>query len=489
MADLSDEGLDRVARGAAWNPKPLRKDVTAFDYPVERLPGVIGKAVREVADCMQAPMALVAASALSAVSAAVQTQFSVRRNRILHGPASLYFLTVADSGQRKSSVDNLFIKPIRDWEAAQRQREKELLAEYEEEIAAWEKMDGSERDDRPEKPEPTPKMLRGDDTSEALVSHLTKYPIAAVICAEAGVIFGGHSMKTEQVKRNLGLLNQLWDGGPVVEGRVGRGEVYIESARVTMGLMVQPIVLDSFFQKTDGLSKGIGFNARFLFSHPVSTIGSRFYKEPEDMPALDAFHRKVTTLLQMTAAKDELGRLITHGIKFDAEAQDAWIRFHDEVEEYLGGDREYSTIKDVASKAAENAARLACCLHVFTKYGGVMGDIDRSAMDAACSLMRWYLDEAVDFGRKAEMTEELRNAEKLEIWLVEKHKEAIRQKRETTITVNIIRQKGPNALRGGKRIDDALELLADHGRVRVQKAEGSKSRYVTLAPSVVFEYS
>jgi putative DNA primase/helicase len=489
MADMSNDGLDGVARGATCNPKPLRKEVRPLNYPLDHLPGVIGDAVREVADCMQAPVALVAASALSAVSAAVQTQFSVRRNHVLHGPASLYFLTVADSGERKSSVDNLFIKPIKDWEAAQRQCEKDLLAEYEEEVAAWEKTDARERGDKPERPEPTPKMWRGDDTSEALVSHLTKYPIAAVICAEAGVIFGGHSMKSEQVTRNLGLLNQLWDGGPVVEGRVGRGETYIESVRVTMGLMVQPAVLDSFFEKTGGLARGIGFFARFLFSHPQSTMGLRYYKEPQHMPALDAFQRQITTLLQVSAAKDELGRLVSDGVKFDDEAQDAWIRFYNEVEEKLGYDDEYSIVKDVANKAAENAGRLACCLHVFTSYGGTIGKIDLSAMDAACWLMRWYLEEAVQFGRQAEMTEELRNAEKLEAWLVEKHKEAIRQKRVAAVTVNTIRQKGPSALRGGKRVDDALELLKDHGRVRVQKAEGSKSLYVTVAPSVVFEYS
>ncbi|WP_081976325.1 DUF3987 domain-containing protein [Novosphingobium pentaromativorans] len=326
-------------------------------------------------------------------------------------------------------------------------------------------------------------------SAEALVSHLTKYPIAAFISSEAGVIFGGHSMKAESVKRNLGLLNQLWDGGPVNEGRVGRGETYIESVRVTMGLMVQPSVLDSFFQKTEGLARGIGFFARFLFSHPESTQGLRFYKEPEAMPSLDEFQRRVTSLLQLHALKDDLGRLVTHPVGLDAGAQKAWICFHDEVEEFIGGDREYSTIKDVASKAAENAARLACCLHVFTKYGGPFGDIEHSTMDSACSLMRWYLDEAVRFGRKSEMTEDLRNAELLEGWLVEKHKEAIRQKRETLITVNTIRQKGPNALRGGKRIDDALSLLQDHGRLRVTQSPGSKTRFVTVAPPVIIEWS
>ena len=132
-------------------------------------------------------------------------------------------------------------------------------------------------------------MLRGDDTPEALVRHLASYPIAAVISAEAGVIFGSHAMNADNVQRNLGQANQLWDGGPIVEGRIGRGEVNIENAHVTMGLMVQPTVLQNFVAKTNGLARGIGYFARFLFCHPETTQGTRFYKKAGPMHGLDAF--------------------------------------------------------------------------------------------------------------------------------------------------------------------------------------------------------
>ncbi len=105
MADLSDEGSAEAVRSAPWHPKPLRRDERPDDYPVGRLPGIIGDAVREIADYVQAPVALVAGSALSVVSAAVQTQFTVCRDEHMRGPASLYFLTVAESGERKSTVD------------------------------------------------------------------------------------------------------------------------------------------------------------------------------------------------------------------------------------------------------------------------------------------------------------------------------------------------------------------------------------------------
>ena len=203
------------------------------------------------------------------------------------------------------------------------------------------------------------------------------------------------------------------------------------------------------------------------------------------MPALEQFRAQIASLLQMPATQDEFGRLNTHYIEFDEEAHNTWVMFYDEVEEKIGGDQEYSTIKDVASKAAENAARIACCLHVFTKPG--ISLISRSIMAAACSLMRWYLDEAVRFGQDAQVTEELNNAELLEGWLVEHFKQARWAKQAWDMRVNMIRQKGPNALRGGKRIDDALELLRDHGRVRIIQLSGSKSKQVLIAPKVIEE--
>lgn len=486
MADLSDDGLDdELLKRGSWKPKPIRQNDRPNEYPAHRLPGFIGQAVREVAENSQAPVALVAASALSAVSAAVQTHFSVSRNDTLVGPASLFFLTVAESGERKTSVDEQFARPIRDWEARQRQEAKRLEAEYQKEWESWSRQEGA-NGAPPERPAPTPKMLRGDDTSEALLQHLSQYPIAAILSNEAGIIFGSHAMKAEQAQRNMAQANTLWDGGPLIEGRIGRGETNIESVRLTMGLMIQPRAMQDFLSKDAGMARGVGFLARFLLSHPPTTQGTRFYKEPSATPGLAAFHQRVTLLLQEPAATDELGRLITTHIKFDESAQTTWIQFYDEVEDYLGGDSIYSSIRDVASKAAENAARLACCLHVFTM--AEMRPIDRNTMAAACALMRWYLNEAVRFGRKAEATEEVCNAELLEAWLVQKWKEAKWAKQEWVMTVNTIRQKGPNALRGGKRVDDALELLRDHERLRILPIQGSKSKRVTVAPQVIEEY-
>ena len=104
MVALNPEAIEDFMRnGVAWNPQPLRRELKPDEYPVAYLPPVIADAAREVEGYMQAPMAMVAACALSVVSAAVQARFSVQRDAVLQGPASLYLMTVAASGERKTS--------------------------------------------------------------------------------------------------------------------------------------------------------------------------------------------------------------------------------------------------------------------------------------------------------------------------------------------------------------------------------------------------
>lgn len=503
---------DLPAEDQLPKPRPLFQAHVPAPYPLEALPPLIRDAVQEVAGFVQAPVALVAASALAAVSTAVQTRHSVRRDAALSGPATLYLLTVAESGERKSTIDKLFTGPIRDWEAQQRKLYRERRAKYEADLEDWERRGeelkrnieggflaaqlGTEFDPRvahglakPEEPRKV-RILRGDDTPEALAMALEHYPVASIISAEAGTIFGSHGMKADAVMSNLAQANTMWDGGSIQRGRVSSGELHVEGMRVTMGLQVQPAVLDAFIQKTGGLAKGIGYFARFLFSRPVSTQGSRLYvKAPEHQPARAAFCNRMTTLLAFEAVFDEHGVLAPEYLGFDADAQRVWVNFHDEVEEQLRSDEAYSGIKDVASKAADNAARLACCLHVFAGEAGAA--IGRDSMIGACALMTWYLDEAVSFACSADAAPELADAQLLEDWLVREVTTRCKAGSSPVVAVNEVRRKGPNRLRQAKskRLDDALEVLQEHHRVLVTRRHGSKGLDITLRAEVCREHS
>lgn len=102
------------------------------EFPLSALPPLIRDAVIEAQQITQAPLGLVAASALGAVSLVCQNLIDVCRLNTLRGPVSLFFLTLAESGERKTAVDKLLMKPLY-------QQEMQLYSRYKSELACLEK--------------------------------------------------------------------------------------------------------------------------------------------------------------------------------------------------------------------------------------------------------------------------------------------------------------------------------------------------------------
>ena len=93
--------------------------VAAEAYPLDALPDIIRAAVEEVQAFTKAPIPMVASSALAALSVAVQAHIDVKRADKLSGPVNLFLLTIADSGERKSTCDGFFSSPIKDYDREQ----------------------------------------------------------------------------------------------------------------------------------------------------------------------------------------------------------------------------------------------------------------------------------------------------------------------------------------------------------------------------------
>ena len=225
------------------DPEPLNKPDDPLPFPLEGLSGIVRCAVEEVATYTQAPTALIAGSALDSLSTAAQGLRNVKRGERLQGPIGTYRLSLAYSGERKTTEDDIFGAPIRAWELEQLTAFQPMIKENRASFEGWEAeragivqrikerskagQDTSElkkklADVALSEPEVirVPRLLYGDVTPEALAWRLSKgWPCGAVQSAEAGIIFGGHGMGSDSIVRNLALLNSLWDGG---ETRVDR---------------------------------------------------------------------------------------------------------------------------------------------------------------------------------------------------------------------------------------------------------------------------
>lgn len=82
------------------------------EFPIHVLPARVGHAIYEVVQQTQAPLPMVAAEMLGVISLVCQNRIDVCRLNNLRSPTSLFIVTIAESGERKSTVSKLLMKPI-----------------------------------------------------------------------------------------------------------------------------------------------------------------------------------------------------------------------------------------------------------------------------------------------------------------------------------------------------------------------------------------
>lgn len=481
--------------------QPMIGRIEPQEYPLDALPDIVRRAVEEVAGFVKAPIALIATSALSALSLAIQAHYDVERAVKLTGPIGLFLLAIADSGERKTTCDKFFTSAIREYEAQEQEAAKDLISDYKSELDAWEARRSGIKEKikqlskkgqactaqlqellRLDKEEPTepriPRLIYGDATPEALTYSLAKkWPSGGVISSEAGSVFGGHGMSRDSVMRNLATFNQLWDGAALpVERRTSESYI-VRCSRLTMALQVQEATIRAFFENTKGLARGTGFLARFLISWPQSTQGSRNFTEaPVNWPALEEFNSRMKVILNRPAPIDDDGALTPDMLKLAPNAKAAWVEFHDIIEVQLCNGQELYDVRDVASKTADNAARLAALFHIFS---GSIGSIDLVAMESAARVTAWHLSEAKRFLGEMDIPPELLNPARLEHWMLDYCK----RKKTNSVPTRELQQYGPSGLRDKAKLLLTYKALEEMGRARLV-TEG-KTKVIQIRPELL----
>ncbi|MBS0587036.1 MAG: DUF3987 domain-containing protein [Proteobacteria bacterium] len=491
-------GLPLIQQENVWEddsngwpePQPLTAKIEPNPYPVESLPVIVKAAVDEVHRFVKAPIPLVAASAISALSLAIQAHHDVERASALHSPTGLFLLTIADSGERKSTCDRFFTKAIIEYEEAQAEAAKPAIKNHKADIASWEakcsgikdKIKNEARGGKPtasqeselrlleqNRPEPPriPRLIYVDTTPEALTYSLAKqWPSGGVVSAEAGIVFGSHGMGKDSVMRNLATLNQLWDGTNLKVDRKTSESFIVNDARLTVALQIQPETLKSFFEKSGALARGTGFLARFLISLPESTQGNRLFTEaPKGWPQLAKFNRRITEILNIPApTKNGSGGLTPMMLTLTPEAKAAWINFHDGIEMQLSSGGVLFNVRDVASKIADNATRMAALFHVFE---GVGGAISLDAFERASAIVAWHLNESRRFFGELALPVEMADSVRLDDWLIQ------HCKREHTHYVTKRHAQQYGTIRDAARLNAAIAELEVLDRIRISK-DGKK---------------
>ncbi len=257
--------------------------------------------------------AVCAQSVLAATTLAVQAHRNVELPGAGIRPLTGLFVSVLESGERKSAVDRLAVRPAYLVEAGYRDAAIAAAAAYADDKETWEHARAEAKKKTKDRaalaetfraigPAPTPPahpmLLVADPTPEALVMHLTGRPWGGLFTAEGGLFLGGSAMNDESRMRTGALLNTLWDGDAIRRLRVTTGAAYLPGRRCSTHIMVQPAIAAGFF--ADAMLAGIGTLARTLLVAPEGTAGTRFFCDPSPAAAaaLSDYEARLTGLLR-----------------------------------------------------------------------------------------------------------------------------------------------------------------------------------------------
>lgn len=420
------------------DPQPLLRPIApGAAYPVQAL-GPLRAAVEAVQGMTQAPVAIPAASALSVASLAVQAFADVET---LGGtrPLSLYLLTIATSGERKSSCDEPLMAALRAYEREQAAVIRDDVAAWQNAHALWkgerdrilaeakkgkgEKRVAAEADLRALGPEPAapagPERTLPAPTMQGLTrQYRENQPSSGLFSDEGGKFFGGYSMQSENRLATLAALNDLWGGAPVRIGLGGEGVYTLYGRRLAVHLMVQPGVARAFM--ADPMATDTGFLARFLTCEPPSAIGTRLHVNARrDVGPVETFGARLAAVLAAPKPMDtDTRELRPRVLPLSAGARDMLVQFSDAIEVQQGPGGDLAHVTGSASKAAEQAARIAGVLTMWRDLNAP--EVAAKDMADAIALAGFYLGEAARLVDCAKVSAEIDKAERLRQWLVER---------------------------------------------------------------------
>ncbi|MGK7863196.1 YfjI family protein [Falsiroseomonas sp. E2-1-a4] len=463
-----------MARGHGEKRPLFRPLPPALDYPAQAL-GPLRYAAEAVQMRTQAPFALCAQSVLAATTLAVQAQRNVALPGSGEKPLTGLFVSVAESGERKSSVDRVALAPVYRIEERWRGENGALVDRFRADLAAWkeacEAMKKKHKGDRglirdgllhlgsEPKPPPHPMLLIADPTPEALVLHLAEgRPWAGVFTAEGGVLIGGSAFNDESRMRTGALMNTLWDGDPIRRRRVMTGATFLPGRRCSAHIMMQAVVADRLFG--DATLDGIGMLARVLLVAPESTAGTRMFSTPPDAcrATLDAYNDRLTLLLTRppVTRPDASDVLDPPALTLTPEAEAVWIAFHDHAERAIGDGGAWRPIRAFGAKAPEHAGRLAAVLATYADPDAM--EIGAEYVACGIALAQHYAAEMLRLIGAASVTPELRQAAALLRWW--------QDRRDPQCHLAQIYQTGPGAIRSAAAARAAAATLEDHGWLR-----------------------
>ena len=272
--------------GDGWEtPIPLGDTEQLPTYPIHTYPTWIADQATQVAQELQLPIDLPAMIAVTALSICCQTYADVNVQGTWTEPLNTYTITSMPPSAGKSPAFKAMLKPIEHYEqelideaTPERDRvdthRKILLKQQTVAINKGETalalLLGDELRDMPEIV--IPRLMADDITPEKIPPMLEEQGGRLALVSTEGGVFGMMTGRYSD-KANLDVYLKSWSGDTIRVDRVGRADSVVKHPAITIGVTVQPHIIQSLAETPE--LRGRGLTARFMFSLPVDYVGHR----------------------------------------------------------------------------------------------------------------------------------------------------------------------------------------------------------------------
>jgi replicative DNA helicase len=479
-AAASGPARDREESCAPWEAVIPFGRFELPSFPVERLPDPLRHMVDATARATQTPPDMAAMLSLSAISVCCGGRVEVEVAPDYIEPVNSYVAVAMEPGNRKTAVARLISSPIEEFERdqleqigpriARERAEREALEERLEHLKKQagrtedaeerarlrdEAGDVAEQLARTPRPE-LPRLLADDVTPEVVPLLMAGNGGRLGIISAEGGLFDTIAGRYSNGVPNLDAFLKGHAGDPIRVDRRNGTAVHIDTPALTIGLAIQPEVLQGMSSKPGFAGRGL--IPRFWFSLPVSLIGSREPTGPSIPPQVRAaYAERLRRLLCLEVPAGKKARLL-----LSTPAVERWRAFYGHTERAMRPDGQLASIREWASKLPGAVARIAALLHC-AETGGSVGAVSVPTMDAAIEIGRYLSAHALAAHDAMGADPAVEDARKFVAWL--------ERRRLATFTV----REAYQSLKGGRirkvhDLEPALRAAESHGYVRLANA-------------------
>ena len=426
----------------------------------------------------QVPIPIVISAMMTTLAVAMQEILSVKMPNSVIKPISLAIATIAESGDRKTSVHQEFMKPIYTMDQQAEIDFGKELEFFDAESNLYKIKERVLRDD-------LIKAIRNDADNQLVISsklqtHLNQKPhrpvlksrchsnttIAALLknmaeCPRSKIFIsseaGGNVNNWK--KEDIANLIQLIDGETIKVDRVTSGSFRISGKKLTCSLSLQPRIYEEIISQKGAILMDSGLLPRMLISSSCSLQGYRSQIGSFHSSYMGAFHERIEELLQYSNDLIQNHTEIT--MQFDEHAARAWLQYAQYLEQSIAVDGYYRDVKYWATRMPDNVAKLAALIE-FYQYGKrnkSVQYITLPSLQMAFAMGQFWLDEAKKlFGDGSAPQKQLALANQLLEYLRRNY-----NPNNIWYTRKQLYSNGPRDLRSSATAQIAIDVLISQG--------------------------